>query len=125
MSFVEEIRKEFEPKLLLPSLTVGLLAGVMTLGMEISLAAYVFSGALSQSLAGGIGVMLFGALVFGIVVGLVTSVPGAIAVPQDTPIAILALLAAGIAAYMGSAPPEAVFATVVTIAILVRSKWAL
>ena len=96
MSFVEEIRKEFEPKLLLPSLTVGLLAGVMDLGMEISLAALIFAD-LHQFLAGGIGVMLFGALVMGLVVGLTTSVPGMVAVPQDTPAAILALAVGGIA----------------------------
>jgi len=86
----------------------------MDLGTEISLAAYIFSGDLSQFLAGGIGVMLFGALVFGVVVALITSVPGVIAVPQDTPAAILALMAGGIALSMKSAPGQAVFATVLT-----------
>ena len=114
MSVIDELKTEFQPKLLLSSLMVGVLAGVMDLGTEISLAAYIFSGALNPFLAGGIGLMLFGALVFGIVVALITSVPGAIAVPQDTPAAILALLAAGIALHMESAPPTAVFATVLT-----------
>ena len=77
----------------------------MDLGTEISLAAYIFSGDLTPFLAGGIGVMLFGALVFGVVVALVTSLPGVVAVPQDTPAAILALMAAGIALHMKSAPP--------------------
>src|SRR4030042_3723854 len=100
MRFVDEIKRELSAKLLPSSLMVGLLAGVMDLGTEISLAAYIFSGDLSQFLAGGIGVMLFGALVFGVVVALITSVPGVIAVPQDTPAAILALMAGGIALSM-------------------------
>jgi SulP family sulfate permease len=120
MRFVDEIKRELSPKLLPSSLMVGLLAGVMDLGTEISLAAYIFSGDLSQFLAGGIGVMLFGALVFGVVVALITSVPGVIAVPQDTPAAILALMAGGIALSMKSAPSQAVFATVLT-AIAVTS----
>lgn len=120
MRFVDEIKRELSPKLLPSSLMVGLLAGVMALGTEISLAAYIFSGDLSQFLAGGIGVMLFGALVFGVVVALITSVPGVIAVPQDTPAAILALMAGGIALSMKSAPSQAVFATVL-VAIAVTS----
>lgn len=114
MSLIGELKREFDPKLLLSSIMVGVLAGVMDLGTEISLAAFIFSGNLSQFLPGGIGVMLFGALVFGIVVALVTSLPGAIAVPQDTPAAILALMAAGIALRMNTAAPQAVFATVLT-----------
>ncbi|HET6845639.1 MAG TPA: SulP family inorganic anion transporter [Anaerolineales bacterium] len=111
MGFLAEARRELQPRSLLSSLTVGLLAGVMVLGMEISLAAYIFSGDLKPFLAHGIGVMLFGALILGVVVSLVTSLPGAIAVPQDTPAAILALLGAGIALTMKSAAPQALLAT--------------
>src|SRR5512134_3641027 len=120
MKLVEELKRELSPKLLPSSVMVGILAGVLDLGTEISLAAYLFSGDLSQFLAGGIGVMLFGALIFGVVVGLITSVPGVIAIPQDTPAAILALMAAGIALSMKSAPSQAVFATVLA-AIAVTS----
>jgi SulP family sulfate permease len=120
MKIADEVKRELNPKLLLSSIMVGLLAGVMDLGTEISLAAFIFSGDLSQFLAGGIGVLLFGALVFGVVVAIATSVPGVIAVPQDTPAAILGLMAAGIAFSMRSAPPQSVFATVLT-AIAVTS----
>ena len=47
----------------------------------------------------------------GLVVGLTTSVPGMVALPQDTPAAILALAVGGIALAMKSAQPQAVFAT--------------
>ena len=119
MSVIAEIKREFEPKLLLPSLTVGALAGVMDIGVEISLAALIFAD-VGQFLAGGIGLMLFGALVIGIVVSLTTSLPGMIGVPQDTPAAILALAVSGIALSMKSAAPQAVYATVLA-AITVTS----
>lgn len=114
MAFVDELKREFDPKLLMPSITVGILAGVMALGTLISLAAYVFSGDLSPFLANGIGLMLFGGLVFGVVVGLTTSRPGAVAIPQDTPIAVLALMGAGIAASMSSSSASALYATFLT-----------
>ena len=78
---LSEFKQEFQPKVLLPSLTAGLIAAIVTISMEISLAALIFSGTLSQFLAGGIGLMLFGAFVIGIVTSLLTSLPGTISVP--------------------------------------------
>lgn len=120
MNIVGEIKKELQPRLLLPSLTVGLLVSIMSIGTIVSLAALIFSGSLSQFLAGGIGLVLFGALVMGIVVAFTTSMPGMVAIPQDTPAAILALVTSGIAVAMHSAPPQAVYVTV-TAAIAVTS----
>jgi SulP family sulfate permease len=112
MSLIRDMAQELRPKLLLPSLTVGILAGVMDIGVQISLAAFIFSGDLSQFLANGIGLFLFGCLVIGIVVALTTSMPGMIAVPQDTPAAIVALVLAGVAASMKDAAPNSLYATV-------------
>lgn len=109
---IRDLKQEFQPKILLPSLTAGLIAAIITISMEISLAALIFSGDLSQFLAGGIGLMLFGAFVMGIVVALITSLPGTISVPQDTPAAILGLVGAGIAVSMKGADPNAIYATV-------------
>ena len=107
-----EFKKEFQPSILLPSLTAGLIATIVTISMEISLAALIFSGDLGEFLAGGIGLMLFGAFAMGIAVALTTSLPGMVGVPQDTPAAILGLIGAGIAAGMKGADPDAVYATV-------------
>ncbi len=109
---LSDFRKEFHPNILLPSLTAGLIAAIVTVSMEISLAALIFSGNLDQFLAGGIGLMLFGAFIMGIVVALTTSLPGMIGVPQDTPAAILALIAAGIAASMKNAQPQSIYITI-------------
>jgi len=51
-------KDEFQPRILLPSLTAGLIAAVITISLEISLAALIFSGDLTPFLAGGIGLML-------------------------------------------------------------------
>lgn len=107
-----EYKKGFHPNLFLPSLTAGLIAAIITISMEISLAALIFSGELGQFLPGGIGLMLFGALLIGIVAALTTSLPGMVAVPQDTPAAVLALVAASIAATMKNAQPQSVYITV-------------
>ena len=115
---VSDIKKEFSPSILLPSLTSGLLAAIVTISLEISLAALIFSGDLGRFLPGGIGLMLFGAFVIGIVVSLTTSLPGMIGLPQDTPAAILALVAAAIAFSMKSANPQAIYVTVVAAIML-------
>jgi sulfate permease, SulP family len=110
---LERIQQEFGPRRLFPSLAAGLIAGILTVVIEISLAALIFSGDLAPHVARGIGLALFGACATGFVVTLTTSAPGAIAIPQDTTAAILALVAAGIAGGLGErAPHEAGFWTV-------------
>jgi SulP family sulfate permease len=110
---LSEFKKEFHTDVLLPSITAGLIAAIVTISLEISLAALIFSGDLSQFLAGGIGLMLFGAFAMGIVISLTTSLPGMVGLPQDTPAAILGLVAAAIALSMKAAAPNAVYLTVV------------
>ena len=110
---INDLRKEFRLANLLPSLTSGLMAAIVTISLEISLAALIFSGSLGSFLAGGIGFMLFGAFAVGIVVSLTSSLPGMVALPQDSPAAILALAAASIALGMKAADPKAIYATVV------------
>jgi SulP family sulfate permease len=109
---LSEIKNGFNPGLLSSSITAGIIVAVIDLSIEISLAALIFSGNLSQFLARGIGLMLFGAFAIGIVTTLTTSLPGLIALPQDTPAAILALITASIALAMKNAQPNALYATV-------------
>jgi SulP family sulfate permease len=114
MSIVDDLKKEFQPQVLLPSITVGLIVSIIGISMEVSLAAFIFSGgSLSRFVAGGIGLLLFGGFVIAIVVAFTTSLPGTIALPQDTPAAILALVAGGIALRMQAGEPQAIYATVV------------
>jgi SulP family sulfate permease len=88
-------------------------AAIITISLEISLAALIFSGELSQFLAGGIGLMLFGAFAMGIAVALTTSLPGMVGLPQDTPAAIMGLVAAAIGVSMRGEDPRAIYSTIV------------
>jgi len=115
------ILHEFHPSRLLPSLTAGVVIALLDIVVEISFATLIFSGVLSQYVSNGIGFTLFGACAFGLVMALTSSFPGTIAIPQDSPVAILALVAAAIAANMStSATPDTIFFTVVA-AIVVTS----
>lgn len=111
---------DFQPKKLFPSLTAGLIVGITDVSLEISLAALIFSGVLAPFVGQGIGFILFGAFLV-LLIGAITSpIPGTMNVPQDTPAAILALVAAGVAGNMSGAPLENTFTTVV-VAIIVTS----
>lgn len=110
----QTLRQEFHPHRLLPSLTAGLVGGTISVILAMSFGALIFSGRLSNHVADGIGLTLFGAFAFGIVVALTSSFPGSLAGPQDSPAAILALVAAAISRSMpASATGEAAFYTVV------------
>jgi len=104
---------KFQLRGLLPSLTAGLVIGIINITVEISLAALIFSGPLVLFLSNGIGMMLVSVIVFMLLVGLTSSLRGIVAGPQDSPAAILALMAAAIASGLPTdTSPEAVFATI-------------
>jgi sulfate permease, SulP family len=108
-----DLKNDFKPDILLPSITAGLIAGMVTISLEISLAALIFSGDLDQFLAGGIGLMLFGAFTVGVTIALTTSLPGMVGLPQDTPAAIMALIAGAIGFSMRGDDPKAIYFTIV------------
>lgn len=110
---MRRIVEELQPNRLLPSLTAGLVSGILTVMFSISFAAMIFSGDLSEYLSAGIGLTLFSAVVLGVTVAITSSFPGAVAIPQECPAAILALVAAAVAASMpASARSEDIFITV-------------
>lgn len=106
---------------LVRGITAGLVVGVIILTVSISLAALIFSGDLAPFLSRGIGLFLFSALVMSIVVSVLSSLPGVTIVPQDSPGALIAVGAVGIASVMaGSAAPEQIYFTVIA-AIIISS----
>jgi SulP family sulfate permease len=103
---------QFSPSL--PALTSGFVAGVLVVMLQISFAALIFSGDLSDQLPNGIGVMLFGACVIGTVVAVWGAFPGAVACLQGSPAVVLALMAAAVASGMPvSATADDAFVTIV------------
>lgn len=110
---IPEFKRNFQPSILLPSLTAGLINALILISVEISLAVLIFSGDLSQFLPRGIGIMLFGTVVVTIVIALTSSLANMVGVPQDTPAALMALMCAGVAATLRGQNPEAIYSTAV------------
>ena len=88
------------PASLVPSITAGLISGVLGIILQISFAALIFSGDLSPLLGRAIGLSLFSGFVLALVVAIFSSFPVSIASPQDSPAAILALMATSLAAML-------------------------
>jgi len=113
-TWYSSILNEFRLERLIPSITAGFIVGILVIFVEISFAALIFSGSLSVYMPNGIGYLLLGSFIIGVIVSLTSSFSGMIALPQDSPTAIMALVAAAIAASMpATATSDNLFFTVV------------
>ena len=113
-TWMSQILNEFRLERLIPSVTAGLVVGILVIFIEISFAALIFSGDLSVFMPNGIGYLLLGSFIIGVIISLTSSFSGMIALPQDSPTAITALVVAAIAASMpATATSDDLFFTVV------------
>jgi sulfate permease, SulP family len=87
---------------ILPSLIAGIVNGIIFVVSAMALGALIFTGELSGYLPQGIGILLFGSLIFALFSAVTASYPIIISAPQDIPIAILALMTTTIVATSGS-----------------------
>lgn len=87
---------------ILPSLIAGLVNGIIIVVSAMALGALIFTGELSSYLPQGIGILLFGSLIFALFSALTASYPIIISAPQDIPIAILALMTTTLIATSGA-----------------------
>ncbi|MGE5139005.1 MAG: SulP family inorganic anion transporter [Rudaea sp.] len=108
------IAEELRPQMLAKSILSGLLTYVLEIIVLISFVALIFSGPLAPQLPYGLGLIIAGDAVLCLVVALLSSFPAAIAVEQDAPSAILAVVATGLLAALPSGTtPSQQFATIV------------
>ena len=105
------LRAELRPARLIPSVTAGVVLGVMEVVFATSFAALIFTGELAGRLSDGVGMALITAVLILSSVALFSSLPGAVGSAQDVTAAIMALSAAAIAGRLAS--PDATFLTVV------------
>lgn len=104
---------------LLPSLSAGLVVGVLVIFLNISFAAMLFSGPMSGFVARGVGLTLVGMVFFGVMGLLFSRISSITAFPQDGPIAVLTVIAGSIVAGFGSGShPEERFWTVLAAVML-------
>jgi len=113
-----ELKQCLDPATLLASVIAGLVAGVLAVTFMFSYSAVIFTGELADYVPRATGQMLFGAVVIALIVGLFSQFRGAVALPQDNPTAVIAVMIAALSqAQAGIADPETLFiqATVVMI----------
>jgi SulP family sulfate permease len=95
----------------------ALVAGILVVVLSVSFSAIVYTGPLEVVLDRGIGATLVGAFVACVVGGALYSYKATIPNPQDLTAILLAGAAAQIAATMGTANTEALFATIFALLI--------
>lgn len=99
-----------QPDLLVSASVAGMLIGVLTIIQAISFGTLIFSGDLSAYVQYGISISLFTAFLSGIIIALMSSIPGTIGIPLPSAAALLAVLASSITSRLS--PTDAVFETV-------------
>jgi sulfate permease, SulP family len=105
--------KNISGKEIVSSLVAGVVVAILVIFVEVSLAAMVFSGELENALSQGIGLFLLGALILGLYTTFTSSIVPVIAFGQDSPAALLAVIAAAIVAKLSVTAPELVFGNVI------------
>lgn len=111
MKRLSELRAGLVMPKMLQTLAVGFLMAAIVVIHCIALATIVFNGPLLPFALQGVGMMLFGSIVFCLLIGSTSSYPGAIACPQEIPATILGTLGATIAASTVSGQGETAFMT--------------
>ncbi len=108
----QRLQAGLQPQVLVPSLSAGLVTGLIAVIRAISYASLIFSGAIAVHLPIGLGMCVFSTAVSIGLVALTSALPGIIATPLAAPTTILAILAAGVAQELSEAPSTDVLATV-------------
>jgi len=106
---------EFSPSRLLPSVTAGLINGVLNIFVAIAFAGLIYSGDLSPHRLTAIGTMLIGVIIFTALSAFTSAFPNVISSIQDSPAAILAVMAAAIATDKAASSDELFLTIVATV----------
>ncbi len=121
MERLSEMRGDLLSPVMLRALAVGVLMAAVAIIHCLALAAIVFNGPLLPYAVQGAGMMLFGAMVFCLLVGGASSYPGMLAYPQEIPATVIATLGAAVTAGAAGAAAgsgEAAFATMAALLLL-------
>ena len=112
-SLLKELTDDLLSQKVVPALALGCVIGVLIVVIEVSLSAMIFSGQLAPLATRASGLLLFGAVVMGIILALTSAFRSVICLPQDAPVAVLAGMGPSVVAAMGMVSPEATFMTMV------------
>ena len=120
-------REMLQPDHLLSGILAGLVTSVIAISLGVALAVLVYSGNVDDDfLYRMIGLVLFATMWTTGLTALTSSFPGSIAFMQESPVAILALLAAVLSEEMAeSASAEEQFYTIVAVAVMATAMTSL
>ncbi len=114
-----ELKLCLNPATLLASVIAGLVAGVLAVTFMFSYSAVIFTGDLADYVPRATGQMLFGAVVIALIIGLFSQFRGVVALPQDNPTAVIAVMIAALSqTQAASADPETLFVQATVVMIL-------
>jgi SulP family sulfate permease len=102
-----------QPRVLLPNLASGLIFGLLNIAYAVSLAAFIFTGGISEYLPAGVGIVLIAYFVAGLIIAIGSSIPGIISTPKGNICVIVALMAASIAGSNSLISQQQVLPTIV------------
>ncbi len=119
MKRLSELQADLLSPKMLRALAVGLLMAAVIVIHCLALATIVFSGPLLPFVVQGACMMVFGAMVFCLLIGGASSYPGMLACPQEIPATVLGTLGATVVASTVNGPGETAFVTMA--ALLVSS----
>ena len=118
MNRLSDFRADLLSPKMFRAVAVGFLLAAIIVIHCLALGAIVFNGPLLPFAVQGTGMMLFGAIVFCLLVSGASSYSGMLAYPQEIPATVLGTLGAGVVASTASAGPETAFTTMVALLIL-------
>ncbi|MFM8320593.1 MAG: SulP family inorganic anion transporter [Chloroflexota bacterium] len=101
------LRASLQPKLLFPSLSIGLVVGIENAVVSLALALMIFSGDLASRVAIGITILFLGGCIHAVIGALGSSHIGMLSGVQDTPAVIMSVIIAAMLAGMPQAGPDA------------------
>ena len=118
MSPWSRLRADLVPAKLVRAVAVGWLMGAVIVIHCIALSAIVFSGPMLPFAVQGAGMMLFGGVVFCLLIGVTSSYPGMLAVPQEVPATVIGTLGAAVVGSTAGGPDTASFMTMAAMLVL-------
>ena len=100
------------------AVVAGWVLGAVVVLYSFALATIVFSGPLLPFAAQGAGMMMFGALVFCLVIGVSSNYPGMLGMPHETPAVVLGALSGAVVAGAANGPTLTAFLTMTALLVV-------
>ena len=118
MKRLSEMRGDLQSPVMFRALAVGVLVSAVIIIHCLALATIVFNGPLLPHAVQGASMMLFGAMVFCLLIGASSSFSGMLAYPQEIPATVIATLGGAVAAGTATGFGEGEFATMAALLLL-------